>query len=372
MTRWAWAEVDAAAVEHNVRVLASTAGSAWPVQVWAAVKADGYGHGSVTVARAALTGGATGLCVALVQEGVCLREAGIDAPVLVLSEQPPEQVRIAVQYGLHLTVYSGRALDAIADAGGVRHPVHLKVDTGMHRVGCEPSDAVALAAAIGESAAVDLVGVCTHLAVADEPDHVYTRQQLDCFDEVLDRLSAAGHRMPLVHAGNSAGAIVHPRARYSMVRPGIAIYGVSPGPGVDHLVQPLGLRPALSLKARVSHVQRRSAGESLSYGLRHTFAADTTVATVPLGYADGVARRFSALGGEVLVGGRRRRVVGVVTMDQLMVEMGDDPVQVGDEVVLIGRQADQHITAAEWAERLGTIAYEVLCAVSARVPRVTV
>lgn len=372
MTRWAWAEFDASAVEHNVRLLASTAGSARPVQVWAVVKADGYGHGSVAVARAALAGGATGLCVALVQEGVRLREAGIEAPVLVLSEQPPDEVRHAVRHGLQLTVYSGRALDAIADAGGVGHPVHLKVDTGMHRVGAEPDAVPALAEAIAESAAVELAGLCTHLAVADEPDHPYTKQQLDVFDAVLDGLSAAGHRVPLVHAGNSAAAIVHPRARYSMVRPGIAIYGVSPGPGVDQLVQPLGLRPALSLKARVSHVQRRRAGDSLSYGLRHTFATDTTVATVPLGYADGVARRASAVGAQVLVGGRRRAVVGTVTMDQLMVDMGDDPVQVGDEVVLIGSQGDDCITAAEWADRLGTIAYEVLCAVSARVPRVAV
>lgn len=372
MTRWAWAEIDAAAVQHNVRVLASTAGSAWPVQVWAVVKADGYGHGAVDVARAALAGGATGLCVALVQEGVRLREAGIEAPVLVLSEQSPDDVRAAVQHGLQLTVYSGRAIDVIADAGGVQHPVHLKIDTGMHRVGVPPEGAIALADAIAASAAVGLAGVCTHLAVADEPDHPYTRQQLDLFDEVLDRLSLAGHRVPLVHAGNSAGAIVHPRARYSMVRPGIAIYGVSPGHGVDHLVDPLGLRPAMALKARVSHVQRRAAGESLSYGLRHTFTADTTVATVPLGYADGVARRFSALGGEVLVGGRRCPVVGVVTMDQLMIDVGDREVQVGDEVVLIGRQGAEVITATEWADRLGTIAYEVLCAVSARVPRVVV
>lgn len=372
MTRWAWAEIDASAVEHNVRVLSSTASSAWPVQVWAVVKADGYGHGSALVARAALAGGATGLCVALVQEGVRLREEGIDAPLLVLSEQPPDDVRTAVQYGLQLTVYSAAGIEAIAAAGGVRHPVHLKVDTGMHRVGAPPDDVIALAEAIAGSDAAELVGLCTHLAVADEPDHPYTRQQLDVFDTALDRLSAAGHRVPLVHAGNSAGTIVHPRARYSMVRPGIAIYGVSPGAGVDHLVQPLGLRPALSLKARVSHVQRRRAGDSLSYGLRHTFAADTTVATVPLGYADGVARRSAALGAEVLVGGRRRPVVGTVTMDQLMVDMGDDPVKVGDEVVLIGCQGDECITATEWAQRLGTIAYEVLCAVSARVPRVAV
>jgi alanine racemase len=369
MTRWAWAEVSAAAIEHNVRTLAQDVTSAWPVQVWAVVKANGYGHGALTAARAALAGGATGLCVALVQEAAQLRAAGIDVPILVLTEQPHEDLPDAVSLGLRLAVYRPDYVAAIAAAGGRDVPVHLKLDTGMQRVGARPDDAVAMAEVIASSPAVALEGVFTHLATADEPEHPGTREQLDRFDDALDALSAAGHHPTLVHAANSAGAIVHPRARYSMVRPGIAIYGISPGPEVDPLVAELGLRPALSLRAKVSFVKRVAAGSRISYGLRHTFSRDTTVATVPIGYADGVPRRLFSMGGEVLVGGVRRRIVGVVTMDQLMVECGDDPVQVGDEVVLIGPQGEQQVTAAEWAERLGTIGYEVVCAISSRVDR---
>ena len=369
MSRWAWAEVSSAAIEANVRRLASNVASAWPVEVWAVVKADGYGHGGVTAARAALAGGATGLCVALVQEGVALRAAGIDAPVLVLTEQPHDELPTAVAHGLQLTVYRTEYLDALAAAGGVDVPVHLKLDTGMQRSGARPADAVALADVIAASPAATFEGVFTHLAVADEPDHPFTREQLDRFDAALDALSAAGHRPRLVHAANSAGAIVHPRARYSMVRPGIAIYGISPGPEVDGMVSDLGLEPALSLRARVSMVKRVAAGSRISYGLRHTFDVDTTVATVPIGYADGVPRRLFAAGGEALVGGRRRRIVGVVTMDQLMLDCGDDPVAVGDDVVLIGSQGDQQVTASEWADRLGTIGYEIVCGISARVER---
>jgi alanine racemase len=369
VTRWAWAEVSAAAIEHNVRVLAGDVGSAWPVQVWAVVKANGYGHGAVTAARAALAGGATGLCVALVHEAAQLRAAGIDAPMLVLTEQPHDDLADAVELGLRLTVYRPDYLAAIEVAGGVDVPVHLKLDTGMHRVGARPADAVAMADAVAACPATRLEGVFTHLAVADEPDHPSNREQLDRFDAALDALSAAGHRPSLVHAANSAGAIVHPRARYSMVRPGIAVYGISPGLEVDQMVAELGLQPALSLHAKVSFVKRVAAGSRISYGLRHTFSHDTTVATVPIGYADGVPRRLYSTGGEVLLGGVRRRIVGVVTMDQLMIDCGDDPVEVGDQVVLIGRQGVEQITASEWAVQLGTIGYEVVCAISSRIER---
>jgi len=369
VSRWAWAEVSAAAIEHNVRALTENVRSAWPVQLWAVVKANGYGHGAVIAARAALQGGATGLCVALVREGVELREAGIDAPILVLTEQPHDDVADAVTHGLQLTVYRPEMLRALEAAGASDHPVHLKLDTGMHRVGVRAEGALAMAEAIAASPAASLQGVCTHLAVADEPDHPFTRTQLDRFDAALDELSAAGHRPPLVHAANSAGAMVHPRARYSMVRTGIAVYGISPGAGVDGMVADLGLRPAMSVKTRVSFVQQVPAGDGISYGLRHTFTASSTVATVPIGYADGVPRRLFAAGGEVLLGGVRRPIVGVVTMDQLMVDCGDAAVAVGDEVVLIGEQAGQRITATEWAERLGTIGYEIVCGVSARIAR---
>ena len=364
MSRWAWAEVSAAAIEHNVREIASVVA---PAQTWAVVKADGYGHGSVLAARAALAGGAHGLCVALVQEGVVLRAAGVKAPILVLSEQPPAQTATALAAGLQLTVYTREGVEAIAAAGGVAHPVHLKVDTGMRRVGASVSLAIEVAAAIQASPATSLAGVFTHLAAADEPANPFTTLQLDRFDEALTALRNAGYHPPLVHAANSSGALAHPRARYDMVRVGIAIYGISPGAGVDHLCR--SLRPALSLKARVSHVKRVAAGEAISYGLRHTFLRDSTVATLPIGYADGVPRRLHSVEGTVLLGGIHRPIVGAVTMDQLMVDCGDDVVAVGDEAVLIGTQGAQTITAADWAARLDTIAYEIVCGLSARIDR---
>ena len=365
--RWAWAEVDLDAVEHNVRALLT---SVAPAAVWAVVKADGYGHGAVPVARAALRAGAAGLCVALVHEGVALRAGGLEAPILVLSEQPPAELAAAVAAGLESTVYRPEQVDLLAtaaEAAGVVHRVHLKVDTGMHRVGCDPAAAVEVAAAVRAQSALELHGVFTHLALADEPADPFTAVQLARFDAVLATLADHDLLPPVVHAANSAGALAHPAARRDLVRAGIAIYGISPGDGVDHLTA--DLRPALSLKARVSMVRRVAAGEGISYGLRHRVATDTTIATVPLGYADGVPRRLFASGGHVLIGGRRRPIVGVVTMDQLMVDMGDDRVEVGDEVVLIGRQGDEAVAAIEWARLLGTIGYEVVCAISARIAR---
>jgi alanine racemase len=365
--RWAWAEVDLDAIEHNVRTLRT---AVEPAALWAVVKADGYGHGAAPVARAALRAGAAGVCVALVQEGVALRAAGIDAPILVLSEQPPAELAAAVSADLVSTVYRPEQvalLAAAADAAGVVHRVHLKVDTGMHRVGCDPDTAVTMAAAVRVCPSLVLDGVFTHLALADEPGDPFTAVQLARFDAVLAALADHDLLPPVVHAANSAGGLAHPSARHHLVRAGIAIYGISPGAGVDHLTGEL--RPALSLRARVTMVRRVAAGEGISYGLRHRVVADTTIATVPIGYADGVPRRLSAVGGQVLVGGRRRPIVGVVTMDQLMVDMGDDPVEVGDEVVLIGRQGDESIRAAEWAGLLGTIGYEIVCAISARIAR---
>ncbi|MCE9622256.1 MAG: alanine racemase [Actinomycetia bacterium] len=364
MNRWAWIEVSTSAIENNVRELAALSA---PSPVWAVVKANGYGHGAVASARAALDGGAQGLCVALVQEGVELRAAGIEAPILVLSEQPAETVAIAIANRLTSTVYSAQGVAAFLAAGGKAHPVHMKVDTGMRRVGVAPSDAVALAALIVDSPAVALAGVFTHLAVSEEIDNDFTRVQLARLDTVLAALATAGYHPPVVHAANSAAAILHPSARRDIVRTGIAIYGLAPSPSIAHLCT--SLRPALSLRARVSFVKQVAAGEGISYGLRHVFQRDTTVATLPLGYADGVPRRYGAVGGEVLLGGMRRPVVGVVTMDQMMVDCGDQSVSVGDHAVLIGRQGDGEITVAEWAQRLGLIEYEVVCGLTPRLER---
>ena len=374
--RWAWAEIDWSALAHNVTLLRRASA---PASVWAVVKADGYGHGAVEVARAALDAGAAGLCVALVQEGAELRDAGIDAPILVLSEQPTDQVDELVRHRLTPTVYTDRSVAAIAaaaEAAAVEVDVHLKVDTGMQRVGAAPADVPALVASIaGHAPAVRLAGIFTHLAVADEPDHEATGLQLAAFDEVLAGIAEHDSVPTLVHAANSAGALAHPAARRSFVRAGIAIYGVSPGPYLDDLVT--DLRPAMAVKARVSLVKRVEAGSHVSYGWRHRFDRATTVATVPIGYADGVPRRLGTLpgrpGAEVLIGGRRCPIVGVVTMDQFVVDVGAlEGVAIGDEVVLIGEQRGERIRAEEWAERLGTIGYEVVCGISARVPRILV
>jgi alanine racemase len=371
--RWAWAEIDLDAVAHNVAVVRRLAA---PAEVWAVVKADAYGHGAVQVARTVLAAGASGLCVALVQEAVELRAAGVEAPVLVLSEQPPATLVDAVHHGVITTVASLAGIDAIAAAGAHDHPIQLKVDTGMRRMGCRPDEVLTLVREIERRPSVRLDGVFTHLAVADEIAHPATAQQLDRFDAVLDDLRAAGIDPGRVHAANSAGALAHPRARHHLVRAGIALYGIEPGPGVSHLCAEL--RPALTLHARVSFVKRVAAGDRISYGLRHAFAHDTVVTTVPIGYADGVPRRLFETRGEVIVGGRRCPIVGVVTMDQLMVDVGPDAdVAVGDPVVLLGgdRAGDVATTptapvrAEEWAERLGTIGYEIVCGISRRIAR---
>jgi alanine racemase len=360
--RWAWADVDVDAIAHNVGVLRAAAA---PAGVWAVVKADGYGHGAATVSRAALDAGCAGLCVALTSEGVALRQAGIDAPILVLSEQPADHAAAIVGHHLTPTVTTIDGVEALAATGARDVGVHIKVDTGMHRIGAAPVDVADLVAAVERAApGLRLAGIFTHLAVADEPDDPYTAHQLARLDDVIAGLPALGD--VAVHAANSAGALAHPNSRRSFVRAGIAIYGVSPGPGVVGLAAEL--RPVLSLRARVSFVKRLAAGSRLSYGLRHELAVDTNVATVPLGYADGVRRGLSS-NGDVLIGGRRRPIIGTVTMDQLMVDCGDDNVQRGDEVVLIGQQGDESITAEEWASRLGTIGYEVICGIGPRVPR---
>jgi alanine racemase len=365
-----WAEVDLGAIRHNATTLAALAS---PGRLCAVVKANGYGHGAVPVARAALEGGASWLAVALVEEGVELREAGIDARVLLLSEPPLDAMDEVVARDLTPTIYTEAGVDAAAKAVAAagrdeRLSVHVKVDTGMHRVGAPPEAALGLADAVNRRPELRLAALWTHLAVADEPGNDFTGSQLDRFERVRTALQRRGVLPELVHAANSAGLISHPASRYNFVRCGIAVYGIDPDPALAGLAD---LRPSMSLRARVSYVKEVPAGHRISYGLRYRFDATSVVATVPIGYADGVPRRLSSLGGEVLVGGRRRPIAGTVTMDQIMVDCGPDAdVAAGDEVVLIGRQGGEQITAQDWANRLDTIAYEVVCGVGPRVPRV--
>jgi alanine racemase len=365
-----WAEVDLGAISANVAALRAMAA---PAALCAVVKADGYGHGAVPSARAALAGGADVLAVALVAEGVELRDAGIDAVVMVLSQASADEIDTLVEADLDATVYTPSGVAGLVEAAGragrtAQRPVrvHLKVDTGMHRVGVQPADAVALALTVADEPALELRSVFTHCAVADEPGNPFTAAQLQRFDAVLADLDAAGIEVPCTHAANTAAAIDHPGARRDLVRCGIGIYGIAPAPALAGRVP---LTPAMSLHARVSHVKRVAAGEGISYGLRYRPEAETTIATVPLGYADGLPRRLGSNGGTVLIGGRPRPIAGSVTMDQILVDCGDDPVEVGDEVVLIGRQGEQAIEAEDWAERLDTIAYEIVCGISPRVPR---
>jgi len=363
------AEIDLGAIRRNVGRLAALAPAAIACAV---VKADGYGHGAVAAAQAALDGGASWLAVATPAEAAELAAAGIDAatPVLLLSEPDPEALVDAWPdrpWGLRTTVASTAGVAAlrglVADETPV--PVHLLVDTGMHRMGVAPADAVALADLVRATEGLELEGVWTHFAVADDPANDFTTTQVARFDDTMRKLRRAGHKPALQHLCNSAGAIAHPGAHRDLLRLGIAMYGIAPSPELAGSVR---LEPALRLSATVTGLRTVAAGESVAYG-RHFFASlPTRVATLDIGYADGIRRSSAAAGVEVLVRGRRAPMLGVVTMDQTMVAVGDDVV-LGDESVLIGPQGEERILAEEIAGRLGTIGYEVLTDLGSRVIR---
>jgi alanine racemase len=356
------AEIDLDAVRHNVRILKPSG-----AELLAVVKGNGYGHGDVPVARAALEAGASRLGVALVEEGVRLRDHGISAPILVLSEFPSGSEKEALSAGLTPTVYSAEGLAALVEASEALDRVvgvHLKIDTGMHRVGVwPPAEAPAFARKIVDAGLV-LEGLWTHFAVA-EHDAEATSAQLRLLIEARDALGDEGIGPTFVHAANSAATIGLPETHLDLVRPGVALYGLDPGAGLG---PGAGLRPALTWRSSVSMVKRLPAGERISYGWRYELGRDANVATVPVGYDDGYRRE---LGGraDVLIRGRRSRVAGVVTMDQLIVDCGDTEVSPGDEVVLIGVQGDERITAEELAALTRTIDYEVVTSIGARVPR---
>ena len=370
--RWAWAQIDLGALRHNVATLAAHIG---PQQLWAVVKADAYGHGANECARVALQSGAQGLCVALVSEGIALRQAGINAPILVMSEQPAEQHRDMISYGLIATLYNKTTITQFANTANeleIMAAVHIKVDSGMHRVGVSPEDAVKVAKLVAESPWLSLEGMFTHLATADVADTQFAQQQVSAFSRSVEQVRALGIEVRHVHVSNSASAIrkLDAGAGCTMARVGIALYGI-PGDANTNTfgaIHQLDLRPVMSVHARVSHVQRVAAGQGVSYGLKRTIEQDSTVATIPLGYADGIPRGLWE-SGSVLVGGIRRSFAGVVTMDQVMVNCADDAVRIGDEVVLIGAQGSELITANEWANKMSTIGYEIVCSISARLPR---
>ena len=355
-----WVEVDLTAIRHNVERLRAPG-----AELMAVVKANAYGHGCVPVARAALDAGSTWLGVALVEEGLRLRAAGIEAPILVLSEFPAGSEAVALASRLTPTLYSNDGLERLsAVVRGPGQPIHVKVDTGMHRVGIWPSeDAVGF---VGRASAEGFVleGLWTHLARSEE-DAETTERQLERFETLAGAVRSAGHAPRYLHAANSGGVLRHPEATFDLIRPGIALYGIPPAPGVG---LDRGLRAALSWRSRVTFAKRLAAGERLSYGHRYELEHDAWVATVPVGYADGYPRSASSHA-EVLIRGRRCRVAGNVTMDQITVDCGELAIETGDDVTLLGAQGDETITAWELAERARTIAYEIVTRIGERVPR---
>ena len=361
------AVVDLAAIRGNVATL--NAGT--PAEVMAVVKADAYGHGLVPAARAAVAGGASWLGVAIVDEALALRAAGVTAPVLAWLWTPSETeaVAAAVRADIDLSVSGHWALDAVtaaARAAGRATRIHLKIDTGLSRGGTYHADwpdlvdAVAKAQAAGE---IEAIGIWSHLAHADEPGHPTNARQVAAFRDALDVATAGGVTPQVRHLANSAATLTLPESHFDLIRPGIAVYGLTPVPG-EH-----GLTPAMTLRAQVALAKRVRAGEGVSYG--HTYATEraTTLALVPLGYADGIPRAASNVA-PVAINGRRYRISGRVSMDQIVVDVGDDEVAAGDLAVLFGPGRDGEPTAQDWADVLDTIHYEVVTRIGPRVARV--
>lgn len=387
----AWIDLDAAAA--NVAALARLAA---PAELMTIVKADGYGHGAIDIARVARQAGATRFGVALVEEAEALRAAGIAEPILVLSQPMPATIAEAASGGIEVTVADRLGVEAAIVAAGTSDPrfgVHLKIDTGMSRMGCTLAEAVELAGTLDQHSPTLRRGTFTHLACADASDPATTNDQLDRFDAVLAALTDAGIDPRLRHASNSAGTLYHPRARYDLVRCGIATYGLSPNP--DNGLEPHGdivLQPVMSIETQVAAVRTVEADRGVSYGHWFHTQRPTVIATLPIGYADGLPRGIGRTDSDtgpdtgagtapeppadtlrrqppawVVVRGHRAPIIGVVTMDQAMIDVTDiDGVTVGDRVVVLG---DGAATVDDWARRQATINYEMVCGVSRRVPR---
>jgi len=368
------AVVDLSAIAANYRLLREIAGR----PLIAVVKENAYGHGAVPVAGELSRQGAAMLAVALVEEGVELREAGLNTPILVLGGAYGNRYDLLVSHRLTPAICDRSQLEglaAAARASGVQVSAHLKVDTGMGRLGLRLRDIPAFVAAAARTPEVAVEGVYTHLASADVGDRAFTERQVALFDEAAALLAGAGLPLRYRHLANSAGTVDYPLARQDLVRPGIALYGYSPfhprslGPAALS-----ALRPALTWRTEVIQVKEVLEGTPVSYGGKWIAPRTSRIATLPVGYGDGYRRQLSGRPGfgraEVLVRGQRAPVAGTVCMDMIMVDVTDVPgVAVGDEVVLLGSQGDETVDAGELAERAGTISYEILCGIGARVPR---
>ena len=360
------AEIDLAALRHNYQTLRRQAGDR---QFLAVVKANAYGHGAVPVAECLQQAGAEFFGVALVQEGEELRRGGIVRPILVLGGVVPGDEAALLAADLTPAIFDlagARRLDAAAAAAGRRCRYHLKVDSGMGRLGFRPDDLPGVLQQLAALQHLEMEGVISHLALADEEEHPFTAVQVERFREAQRQICAAGFAPPLVHLSNSAGIYALDLPECNMVRAGIALYGGLPA---EHLAG-IDLQPVMSLRTAVAQLKALPAGAGVSYGHRFIAERPSLIAALPVGYADGYSRHLSNCG-EVLVRGRRARVAGTVCMDWTMIDVSDIPgVAVGDTVTLLGSDGAERISAEEWAGRIGTISYEVFCLISRRVPRV--
>ncbi|OUC14829.1 MAG: alanine racemase [Alkalinema sp. CACIAM 70d] len=367
----AWVEIDLAAIAHNMQQVRRILQPG--TDLMAVVKADAYGHGAITVARAALQAGATWLGVATIPEGIELREADIEAPILVLgATNLPEQVRTIARWNLQPTLCTPKQALVFAEAIGDRAqlPVHLKIDTGMCRLGTPWQEAVEFIDLVRRLPNLPIASLYSHFATADDPDQTIMREQQRRFDAVI---RACGMQQmpdrPKLHFANSAATLTDRTLHYDMVRTGLITYGLYPSP---HLSSIVDLRPAMQVKARVTQVKTIPAGTGVSYGHRFVSDREMQVAVIGIGYADGVPRNLSNQM-EVLVRGQRVRQIGAITMDQIMLDVSAiSDLQAGEVVTVLGQDGDDRISADDWANQLGTISWEILCGFKHRLPRVTV
>jgi len=353
-------------LRHNIRLVRRHVGP--DKKICMAVKADAYGHGVHKVVQTALSEGIESFAIATVQEGIDIRTEGVDVPILLLSLPLPEELPEVIRHGLTPLVTDRHFLRVLEDAAaeqGRRIEVHLKVDTGMGRIGCFPEDAVELATLTSASRWLRLAGVCTHFPVADLPENAFTTAQIERFAKIIEAIRAKGIDTGLVHAANSGAVLGYPASHFDMVRPGILLYGYYPS---QDQPRALPVRPVMELESRIVFLKRVPKGTSISYGMTYLTDRETTIATIPVGYGDGYSRLLSGRG-EVLVDRKRYPIVGRICMDQLMVDLGAAPsVALYDRVTLFGPDPDgpdaEHI-----ATLIGTIPYEVTCDINKRVPR---
>jgi alanine racemase len=364
----AWVEIDRAKLAHNVQQLRSLL--APETALMAVVKADAYGHGSIEVAKIVLAAGATWLAVATVPEGIELRSAGIQAPILLLGAANSfEQIQAIEKWSLQPSIVSIEQAQIFQEHLQQPIPVHIKIDTGMSRLGIPWSKAVGYCQAIRQFSKLQIASIYSHLATADEPDPTILELQQQRFTTVIADLKSSFDQIPMLHLANSAGLLVGQRLHYDLVRPGLALYGLCPAP---HLAHQIDLQPVMSVKARITQIKTITPGTGVSYSHRFVAQRHTTIAAVGIGYADGVPRHLSGQL-EVLLHGQRVPQIGNITMDQIILDVTDLPaVRVNDVVTLLGSNGTQHITADDWAALLDTISWEVLCGFKHRLPRLLI